>query len=140
SRSCRVPARLARARISPVVEQTEAQSRLRRTHATSRSIWLSDRHASAHAVHASTAQKHASMQRLIASLCAGWAGCERNIARTTEAVIWGFLLGLFAARVGNPGSAFWFRAGGLRLLLHRFQAPSWRQTAQKYRRGPSANR
>src|SRR5258706_12401386 len=45
----------------------------------------SDRQASAQAVHVSTALKHASMQRLMASECAGLSGWERNMARTATA-------------------------------------------------------
>src|SRR3979490_3140845 len=94
SRSWRLPALLARETMAPVAAQTWAQSRLRRTHATNRAKCSSDRHASAQVVQLSTPVKQASMQALIAAAWAGWAGCDRNMARTTAAVIGNSLPGL----------------------------------------------
>ena len=61
-------------RMLPVALHTAAQSRLSRMHATSRVTSRSDRQASAQAVQVSTQLKHASMQRLMASECAGFSG------------------------------------------------------------------
>src|SRR3977135_2769749 len=69
----------------PVALQTAAQSRFSRMQATRCDTSRSDRQASAQAVHVSTALKHASMQRLMASECAGFSGGERNIARSATA-------------------------------------------------------
>src|SRR5690242_18189386 len=69
----------------PVALQTAAQSKFNRMHGTRCDTSRSDRQASAQAVHVSTALKHASMQRLIASECAGFSGWERNMARTATA-------------------------------------------------------
>src|SRR4029079_18077064 len=87
SRSWRWPALLERAMILPVALHTAAQSRLSRMHATRCETSRSDRQASAQAVHVSTQLKHASMQRLMASECAGFSGWERNMARTATADI-----------------------------------------------------
>src|SRR6478735_6303994 len=85
SRSWRWPALLERAMILPVALHTAAQSRLSRTHATRCETSRSDRQASAQAVHVSTQLKQASIQRLMASECAGFSGWERNMARTATA-------------------------------------------------------
>src|SRR5689334_24485053 len=69
----------------PVALQTAAQSRFSRMQGTRCETSRSDRQASAQAVQVSTALKHASMQRLIASECAGFSGWERNMARTATA-------------------------------------------------------
>src|SRR5690242_9606861 len=69
----------------PVALQTAAQSRFSRMQGTRWETSRSDRQASAQAVQVSTALKHASMQRLIASECAGFSGWERNMARTATA-------------------------------------------------------
>src|SRR5882762_4542918 len=69
----------------PVALQTAAQSRFSRMQETRCDTSRSDRQASAQAVHVSTALKHASMQRLMASECAGFSGWERNMARTATA-------------------------------------------------------
>src|SRR5882757_3358243 len=71
--------------ILPVALQTAAQSRLRRTQETRCETSRSERQASAQAVHVSTQPKQASMQRLMASECAGFSGWERNMARTATA-------------------------------------------------------
>src|SRR3954471_14203179 len=85
SSNWRWPALLERAIMLPVALQTAAQSRLSRMHETKCETSRSDRHASAQAVHVSTQPKHASMQRLMASECAGFSGWERNMARTATA-------------------------------------------------------
>src|SRR5665213_3669576 len=92
SRSWRCPALLERAMMLPVALQTAAQSRLSRMQATRCDTSRSDRQASAQAVQVSTQPKHASMQRLIASECAGFSGWERNMLRTATADIASILL------------------------------------------------
>src|SRR5688572_5361647 len=82
SSNCRCPALLARDMMLPVALHTAAQSKLSRMQDTRCSTSGSDRQASAQAVQVSTQPKQASMQRLIASACAGFSGCDRNMART----------------------------------------------------------
>src|SRR3954468_4870584 len=86
----------------PVALQTAAQSRFSRMQGTRCDTSRSDRQASAQAVHISTALKHASMQRLMASEWAGFSGWERNMARTATADM---SLFLFAPRMPEPAHA-----------------------------------
>src|SRR5215207_2005874 len=105
SRSWRWPALLERDMILPVALHTAAQSRLSRMHATRCETSRSDRHASAQAVHVSTQLKQASMQRLMASECAGFSGWERNMARTATAD----MMVPFGSLQQNTAAHNWFR-------------------------------
>src|SRR5438874_8881909 len=89
----------------PVALQTAAQSRLSRMQETRCDTSRSDRQASAQAVHVSTALKHASMQRLMASECAGFSGWEWNMARTATAD----MAIPFDPRQPNKPALTWFR-------------------------------
>src|SRR5436190_1240719 len=91
--------------ILPVALQTAAQSRFNRMQGTRCETSRSDRQASAQAVQVSTALKHASMQRLIASECAGFSGWERNMARTATAD----MACSFSAPKQNKPTSNWFR-------------------------------
>src|SRR6185436_12768868 len=121
SSSWRWPALLERAMMLPVALQTAAQSRFSRMHGTRCDTSRSDRHASAQAVHVSTALKHASMQRLMASECAGFSGWERNMARTATADM---------ARSFSTPEAKQARAQLVPIVINRCQnLPKWNSAA-----------
>src|SRR5215210_5867271 len=84
STNCLWPALLERERMEPVAAHTATQSRLRRMQAIRRWMSPSDIQASAQAVQISTQLKHASMAWLISVACAGFTGCDRNMARTAD--------------------------------------------------------